>query len=62
MCTDMCYHKIPDELYPYDHETYEKYQGDFYSVVTNIETGKPDGIPLRKSMEQGNHKNVIIMT
>lgn len=100
---DMCYHKIPDELDPYDHETYEKYQGDFYSVVTNIETGEPeyipikdlkvdieairasaslplvsrnvqingklyldggisDGIPLRKSMEQGNQKNVIIMT
>ncbi|MGN0376823.1 MAG: patatin family protein [Suilimivivens sp.] len=100
---DMCYHKIPDELYPYDHETFEKYPGKFYSVVTNIETGCPeyiliknmrtdieairasaslplvarnveingrlyldggisDAIPLRRSMEDGNRKNVVIMT
>lgn len=100
---DMCYHRIPDELYPYDYETYNKYQGSFYSVVTNIETGCPeyipikdmkndidairasaslplvsrnvkykdklyldggisDAIPLRKSMEDGNVKNVVVMT
>lgn len=44
---DMCYRKIPDELSPYDHDTYEKYQGTFYSVVTNIETGKPEYIPIK---------------
>lgn len=100
---DMCYHRIPDELYPYDYETYNKYQGAFYSVVTNIETGYPeyipikdmkndidairasaslplvsrnvkykdklyldggmsDAIPLRKSMKDGNVKNVVVMT
>lgn len=100
---DMCYHKIPDELYPYDYETFNSYQGCFYSVVTNIETGCPeyipikdmrrdieairasaslplvsrnvevngrlyldggisDAIPLRRSMEQGNRKNVVVMT
>ncbi len=100
---DMCYHKIPEELYPYDYEAYEKYQGTFYSVVTNIESGQPeyipvkdmkneidvvrasaslplvsrnvsfqgklyldggisDAIPLRQSIKDGNHKNVVIMT
>lgn len=100
---DMCYHQIPEKLNPYDYETFEKYQGKFYSVVTNIETGCPeyipikdmhtdieavrasaslplvsrnvkignklyldggisDAIPLRKSMEDGNGKNVVIMT
>lgn len=44
---DMCYRKIPDELYPYDYETYEKYQGTFYSVVTNIESGQPEYIPVK---------------
>lgn len=100
---DMCYRKIPEELYPYDYESYGKYQGTFYSVVTNIESGQPeyipikdmkkeidavrasaslplvsrnvsfrgklyldggisDAIPLRQSIKDGNHKNVVIMT
>ncbi len=100
---EMCYHRIPDELYPYDYEAYNQYQGTFYSVVTNIETGHAeyipikdmredieairasaslplvsrnvsyqgklfldggisDAIPLRRSMEDGNHKNVVVMT
>lgn len=100
---DMCYRKIPDELSPYDHETYMKYPGKFYSVVTNIETGEAeyipikdlrddiiairasaslplvsrnveingklyldggisDAIPLRKSIQDGNQKNVVVMT
>lgn len=100
---DMCYYQIPENLNPYDYDTFDKYQGKFYSVVTNIETGCPeyipikdmhtdieairasaslplvsrnvkigdklyldggisDAIPLRKSMEDGNHKNVVIMT
>lgn len=100
---DMCYYQIPDVLNPYDHEAFYKYQGDFYSVVTNIETGEAeyipikdlkkdieairasaslplvsrnvpwegklfldggisDAIPLKRSMADGNTKNVVIMT
>lgn len=44
---DMCYHRIPDELYPYDYRTFNKYQGTFYSVVTNIQTGRPEYIPIK---------------
>ena len=100
---EMCYHKIPEELYPYDYDTYNGYQGNFYSVVTNIERGRPeyipikdmkkdidairasaslplvsrnvkwkqglyldggisDAIPLRRSIKDGNKKNIVIMT
>ncbi len=44
---DMCYHLIPDYLYPFDHDTFEQYQGKAYSVVTNIETGRAEYLRLR---------------
>lgn len=44
---DMCYYQIPDVLIPYDHETFNRYQGTCYSVVTNIETGCPEYIPIK---------------
>lgn len=42
-----CYKLIPDYLHPYDHETFEKYPGKAYSVVTNIVTGRPEYLRLR---------------
>lgn len=42
-----CYRLIPDYLHPYDHDTFEQYQGKAYSVVTNIETGRPEYLRLR---------------
>ncbi|MDO4464875.1 MAG: patatin family protein [Bacillota bacterium] len=100
---DMCYYQIPETLNPYDYETFDSYQGNFYSVVTNIETGQPeyipikdmkkdieairasaslplvsrnveiggklyldggisDSIPIKRSMQDGNRKNVVVMT
>ena len=100
---DMCYYQIPETLNPYDYEAFHRYQGNFYSVVTNIETGQPeyipikdmktdieairasaslplvsrnveiggklyldggisDSIPLKKSIQDGNKKNVVVMT
>ena len=100
---EMCYNKIPNELDPYDYEAFERYPGNAYAVVTNIETGKPeyirleemhrditaiqasaslplvsrnvyidgvpyldggiaDAIPIMKSLQDGNKKNVVIMT
>ena len=44
---DFCYHLIPDYLYPYDYDTFEKYPGKAYSVVTNIETGQPEYLRVR---------------
>ncbi len=100
---DICYHLIPDYLYPFDYDTFDKYTGKAYSVVTDIVTGRPeylrirdlhkdmdkirasaslplvartvkidgksyldgglsDSIPLRKSIVDGNRKNVVVMT
>lgn len=44
---DMCYHLIPDYLYPYDYEAFRKYQGKAYSVATDIVTGKPEYFRIR---------------
>ena len=44
---DMCYHLIPDYLYPYDNETFMQYPGKAYSVVTNIATGRAEYIRIR---------------
>lgn len=44
---DMCYHTIPDYLYPFDHETYQKYEGKAYSVVTNVETGRAEYLRMQ---------------
>lgn len=44
---DMCYHEIPDKLNPFDYDTYAKYQGNAYAVVTNIRTGQPEYLPMK---------------
>lgn len=43
----MCYHTIPDYLYPYDNETFMKYEGKAYGVVTNLETGRAEYLRFR---------------
>ncbi|NLL76670.1 MAG: patatin family protein [Clostridiales bacterium] len=100
---DMCYDLIPNYLDPFDYDTFNKYEGKAYAVVTNIRTGKAeyirledmhrdiqavrasssmplvsrnvkignelyldggiaDSIPIKKSIEDGNEKNVVILT
>ncbi len=36
------YDTIPNELVPFDYETYKKYPGIFEAVVTNVITGRPE--------------------
>lgn len=100
---DFCYRMIPEELDPYDYETYSLYEGKAYAVLTNIITGEPeyyqvkdlkkdiigirassslpllsrnvmidgipyldggisDAVPIKKSIADGNKKNVVILT
>ena len=100
---DMLYAQIPNVLDPVDYETFQKYPGKFYAVVTDVDTGEAryipvrdlkkqiwairassslplvsrtikvknhsyldggiaDSIPVRKAMEDGNQKNVVILT
>lgn len=100
---DMCYRQIPDRLNPYDYKQAANYEGNSFSVATNIQTGKAeyfpmkemhrdivgvqasaslplvsrnvkignglyldggfsDAIPIRKSIEDGNSKNLVVLT
>lgn len=44
---DMCYHLIPDYLYPYDYDTFNRYEGKAFSVATDIATGRPEYFRIR---------------
>lgn len=44
---DMCYNLIPRKYDPFDNETYMRYTGKAYAVVTNIETGKPEYLRVK---------------
>lgn len=37
---DFCYNRIPNELDPFDNETFRKSDTDFFVVTTDIETGE----------------------
>lgn len=49
-----CFHDLPDKLYPFDYDTFDKSKTKFYSVVTNIETGLPEYIEITDSRKQIN--------
>ena len=38
---NICYHLIPEYLYPYDYAAFSKYEGKAFSVATDIVTGRP---------------------
>lgn len=100
---DFVYDTVPNELYPFDWDTFYKYEGKLRVGVTNARTGEAeyldgremdkrcmmlratcaiplvfpeieingkvyydgglrDPIPIRKSIEDGNEKNLIILT
>lgn len=42
-----CYHKIPEELNPYDFDAFHRNPAKGYAVVTNIQTGLAEYMPLR---------------
>ena len=44
---DFCYHKIPEELDPYDFEAFERSGTEFYVGCSNVETGRPEYIRIR---------------
>ena len=100
---EMLYDIIPNEFDLFDYDTYNKNESNFYVVITDINTGKPeyvkigdlkkdiiyvrassslpllaqnvkindkeyldggisDSIPIKKSIADGNKKNVVILT
>lgn len=48
------YDLVPNYLLPFDKESFEAYEGKAYAVVTNVETGKAEYLPMKevdKTME-----------
>ena len=46
MNKEFCFNKLVNELDPIDYETFKKSTEEFWAVVTNIETGKPEYIKV----------------
>lgn len=44
---DFCYRQIPQELEPFDQKAFEASGMEFWTVRTNLETGKPEYIRMR---------------
>lgn len=49
---NFAYYKVTKKLDPFDEETFEKNNKDFFAVVTNIETGTAEYIKIDKPVEQ----------
>jgi len=45
--TNYCYDEIPNKLFPFDHDAFEKSKTKFYVTVTNLETGEAEYINLK---------------
>lgn len=41
---EFTFETIPNELEPFDYDAFDQYPGEFYTVVTNVDTGKPEYI------------------
>lgn len=46
MNKEFCFNKLINELDPVDYETFKSSKEDFWAVVTNMETGKPEYIKI----------------
>ena len=42
--TKFCYYELPEILDPFDHKTFEKSKTKYYTVCSNVETGKSEYI------------------
>ena len=50
---EFCYHDLPEKLFPFDHEQFEKSPTKFYVTCSNLQTGKAEYIlceNLRENM------------
>ena len=49
---EFSFYEVPYKLDVFDDETYKKSGKDFYSVITNVETGKAEYVKLNSVFEQ----------
>ena len=50
--TKYAYEEVPRKLDPFDDESYKKANIPFYAVVTEVESGKPEYMPIHSVFEQ----------
>ena len=43
---EFCYHDLPERLDPYDYETFNASETEFYVTCTNLETGKAEHVRI----------------
>ncbi|MBE7051239.1 MAG: patatin family protein [Ruminococcaceae bacterium] len=43
---DFIFDEIPNKLLPFDYDSFNKFEGTAYAVITNIETGEPEYVLL----------------
>jgi predicted patatin/cPLA2 family phospholipase len=51
---DYAWDEVPNKWLPYDYEAYERFKGEFYAVVTNVDSGKPEYIKVPRDDRQWN--------
>ena len=49
---EFAYYEVPFKLDVFEEETFEKSNTDFYAVITNVETGKPEYVKIKNVFEQ----------
>lgn len=47
---DFAFYKVTKELDPFDNEAFKKNKKDYYAVVTNVETGKPEYLKINSPL------------
>ena len=45
---EFAYYEVPFKLDVFDQDTFEKSNTDFYATITNVETGKPEYVKIKK--------------
>lgn len=45
---EFCYHTLPEKLFPFNHQSFEKSSTEFYVTCSNLETGLPEYIKCAK--------------
>lgn len=48
---EFAFYKVSKELDPFDNEVFKRNKKNFYAVVTNIETGKPEYLKIKSPLE-----------
>jgi len=46
---DFVFNRIPNELLPFDYEAFDNWHGEIYAVLTNLDTGETEYVPLEST-------------